>query len=204
MSQEPRRIGSCSRKTRETEIELQVSLDGGDRALDVPGGFFGHMLDAFSTHGGLGLTIQAQGDTHVDLHHTVEDVGIALGEAVREALGECRGVERFATAHVPLDESLSRAVIDLSGRGFFVWSCPEAIENSWVTQDFPFTLVVDFFQAFADRARLTLHLDVLKGRNPHHAAECAFKAVAVALRRAVSLRADGESSVPSTKGTLDQ
>jgi imidazoleglycerol-phosphate dehydratase len=114
-----------------------------------------------------------------------------------------RGVERFGSAYVPLDEALSRAVIDLSGRGYFAWSVPPGLESSWVTQYFPLTLVADFFQALADRARLTLHLDVLEGRNPHHVAESAFKAVGVALSRAVALRIRGAEVVPSTKGSLD-
>jgi imidazoleglycerol-phosphate dehydratase len=202
MSTSPR-LGGCRRTTPETEITLSLDLDGGERRLTVPGGFFVHMLDAMTTHGRLGVDLQATGDTHIDLHHTVEDVGIAFGEALREALGDRRGVERFGSAYVPLDEALSRAVVDLSGRGFFVWSVPTGLESSWVTPDFPLTLVADFFQALADRARLTLHLDVLAGRNPHHVAESAFKAVGVALSRAVALRGRGGEQVPSTKGSLD-
>jgi imidazoleglycerol-phosphate dehydratase len=202
MSTSPR-LGGCRRTTRETEITLSLDLDGGECRLTVPGGFFVHMLDAMTTHGRLGVDLQATGDTHIDLHHTVEDVGIAFGEALREALGDRRGVERFGSAYVPLDEALSRAVVDLSGRGFFVWSVPTGLESSWVTPDFPLTLVADFFQALADRARLTLHLDVLAGRNPHHVAESAFKAVGVALSRAVALRGRGGEQVPSTKGSLD-
>jgi imidazoleglycerol-phosphate dehydratase len=189
------------RTTGETRIRLAVSLDGGARRIGVPNGFFGHMLNALATHGGLGLDLDAEGDTHVDLHHTVEDVGIALGEAVAEALGDRRGVVRFAHAFAPLDEALARAVDDLSGRGFFSFSVPKDMEAVWVTSEFPLTLVADFFQAVADRGRLTLHLDVLAARNGHHAAEAAFKAVALALRQAVALRA-GTSDVPSTKGTL--
>ena len=155
-------------------------------------------------HSGLGLRLSAQGDTAVDLHHTVEDTGIVLGEALAAALGDRRGVVRFAHAYAPLDEALARAVIDLSGRGFFVWSVPPELEQVWVTREFPLTLVADFFQAFADRARLTLHLTAVAGRNPHHVAEACFKAVAVALRQAVAVREGGASAaaVPSTKGTL--
>jgi len=193
------RSGSCERETNETTVRVRLDLDGGERRIDVPDGFFGHMLDAFLTHGGLGAQVRVAGDTHVDLHHTVEDTGIGLGEALREALGDRAGVERFGHAYVPLDEALARAVVDLSGRAFFAWECPEALERSWVTTAFPMTLVADFFQAFADRGRLTLHLDVLRARNPHHAAEAAFKAVAVAVRRAVALTGAG---VPSTKGSL--
>ena len=193
------REGSCERATKETTVRVRLALDGGERRIDVPDGFFGHMLDALLTHGGFGAEVRVAGDTHVDLHHTVEDTGIGLGEALREALGDRRGVERFGHAYAPLDEALARAVVDLSGRGFFAWECPPDLQRSWVTPSFPMTLTADFFQALADRGRLTLHLDVLRARNPHHAAEAAFKAVAVALRRAVALRGGG---VPSTKGSL--
>jgi imidazoleglycerol-phosphate dehydratase len=195
-----RRRATVERNTRETQIRLELDLDGGERKLDVPDGFFAHMLEALATHGGLGLRVEARGDTHVDLHHTVEDTGIVLGEALVEALGERRGIHRFAHAYAPLDEALARAVIDLSGRGFFVHRLPPELEQVWVTATFPLQLVIDFFQAFADRGRFTLHLDVLAARNGHHAAEAAFKACALALRQAVALRGGGE--VPSTKGTL--
>lgn len=193
------RSATFERQTRETEVRLTLGLDGGERRIDVPNGFFGHLLDALATHGGLGLELVARGDVHVDLHHTVEDVGIALGEGLREALGERAGIVRFATAHAPLDEALARAVVDLSGRGFLVYEGPPELAGAWVTREFPLTLLVDFLQAFADRGRFTLHLDVLRGRNPHHVAEAAMKALALALRAAVAERAGG---VPSTKGTL--
>jgi len=202
-STEPVRTGSVERVTKETAIRLRLDLDvapGTPRRIAVPDGFFAHMLDALATHGALGLDLTAEGDTHVDLHHTVEDTGIALGDALAQALGERRGVVRFAHAYAPLDEALARAVIDLSGRGYCVYEAPPALAASWVTAQFPLTLVSDFFQAFADRGRLTLHLSILSGRNPHHAAEAAFKAVALALRQAVTLRTGGE--VPSTKGSL--
>jgi imidazoleglycerol-phosphate dehydratase len=212
MSQTTCRSAAVTRETRETRVRLELSLDGppasGARRVRVPDGFFGHMLEALATHGGLGIDLEAEGDTHVDLHHTVEDVGLALGEALREALGDRAGIARFATAYAPLDEALARAVVDLSGRGFLVFEQPPALDGGWVTREFPLTLLVDFFQAFADRGRFTLHLDLLRGRNPHHAAEAAFKAVALALRRAVARRtggspgADGPAEVPSTKGTL--
>lgn len=195
------RRASIERTTRETSIRLSLDLDGGERRIDVPSGFFGHMLDALSTHGGLGLHVEATGDTHVDHHHTVEDVGIVLGEALVEALGERRGIVRFAHAYAPLDEALARAVVDISGRGYFVYRLPPELEQVFVTADFPLQLIVDFFQALADRGRFTLHLEVLAARNAHHAAEAAFKAAALALRQAVSLR-QGSDAVPSTKGTL--
>lgn len=195
------RTATVSRTTRETSIDLTLHLDGGPKKIDVPDGFFAHMLEALATHGGLGLEVHATGDTHVDLHHTVEDVGIVLGEALVEALGDRRGITRFAHAYAPLDEALARAVVDLSGRGFFVHTLPAPLEQVWVTQTFPLQLIVDFFQAFADRGRFTFHLDVLAARNGHHAAEAAFKACALALRQAVSHRGDG-GAMPSTKGTL--
>jgi histidinol-phosphate aminotransferase len=195
-----RRIGRIERTTGETRIRLALELEGGPRRIEVPNGFFAHMLQALSTHSGMGLAVEAAGDTHVDLHHTVEDVGIAFGEALAAALGERRGIVRFAHAYAPLDEALARAVVDLSGRGSFAYSAPKDVAAGWVTADFPLTLVADFFQAVADRGRLTLHLDVLAARNGHHAAEAAFKAVALALRQAVALR--GGTDVPSTKGTL--
>jgi imidazoleglycerol-phosphate dehydratase len=147
------------------------------------------------------VEIEASGDTEVDLHHTVEDVGIAFGEALREALGDLRGVRRFAHAYAPLDEALARAVVDLSGRGFFAWDAAPEVANLWATQEFPVSMVADFFQALADRGRLTLHLGIFSARNGHHAAEAAFKAAALALRDAVARR--GGDDVPSTKGTLN-
>ena len=201
------RTATVERATGETRVRLRLDLDGsggpqaGERKIAVPDGFFAHMLSAFATHAGFGLDLEAAGDTQVDLHHTVEDVGIALGEALAAALSDRRGIVRFAHAYAPLDEALARAVVDLSGRGFFVYDAPREIAAAWVTAAFPLTLVADFFQAFADRGRLTLHLDVLAARNGHHAAEAAFKAVALAVRQAVALR-PGESAVPSTKGTL--
>lgn len=208
-----RRTAEIERDTAETRIHCRLDLDPdldagpvGPRHLEVPNGFFRHMLDALATHAGLGLEISARGDTEVDLHHTVEDVGIVLGEALRKALGERRGVVRFGHAYAPLDEALARAVIDLSGRGFFVWEAPPEIASMWVGRDFPVSLTADFFQAFADRGRLTLHLSLLAARNGHHAVEAGFKAVAVALRHAIRVQlSDPEAAaVPSTKGTLSR
>lgn len=198
---EPGRQGRFARETRETRVRVTLGLDGGARRLEVPNGFLGHMLDAFATHGGLALDLEAAGDTHVDLHHTTEDIGIALGEALRAALGAGQGVHRFAHAYAPLDEALARAVVDLSGRGVYVGNWPDELRGAFVTLDFPLTLADDFFHALADRGRFTLHLDVLRARNPHHAIEAAFKAVALALRQAVTRRI-GSGDVPSTKGVI--
>lgn len=203
---EPRR-GTVERQTKETQISVELTLPAADegaglmREIDVPNGFFAHLLDALAKHSGVGLRLTARGDTHIDLHHTVEDTGIALGEALVTALGERRGIHRFASAYAPLDEALARAVVDLSGRGFLVLEMEEGLRRSWVTRDFPMSLLEDFLQAFADRGRLTLHVDILRARNGHHAAEAAFKAVALALRQAVSVRR-GDAEIPSTKGTL--
>jgi histidinol-phosphate aminotransferase len=194
------RTAHVERTTGETRIHLALHLEGGERRIDVPNGFFGHMLNALATHAGIGMNLEARGDTHVDLHHSVEDVGIAFGETLAAALGERKGIVRFAHAYAPLDEALARAVVDLSGRGSFHYSAPRDVAASWVTADFPLTLVADFFQAVADRGRLTLHLEILAARNGHHAAEAAFKAAALALRQAVALRSG--AGVPSTKGTL--
>jgi histidinol-phosphate aminotransferase len=196
------RRGAFERRTAETSVELALSLAGGPRRIAVPNGFFGHMLEALATHAGFGLEARASGDVQVDLHHTVEDVGIAFGAALAEALGERRGITRFGHAYAPLDEALARAVVDLSGRAFFAYAAPRDIAAAWVTPEFPLTLVADFFQAAADRGRLNLHLEVLSARNAHHAAEAAFKAVALALRQAVAPA--GGAGVPSTKGTLSR
>lgn len=196
------RRAAIDRKTSETRIRAELSLDGGECRIDTPNGFFDHMLDALSRHGGLGLVLEARGDVEIDLHHTVEDTGIVLGDALREALGDRAGLRRFAHAFAPLDEALARAAVDLSGRGSFHFRLPAELEQAWVTTEFPLTLMGDFFGALADRGRLTLHLDVLRGRNPHHVAEAAFKAVALALREAVSMREGGSTEVPSTKGSL--
>jgi histidinol-phosphate aminotransferase len=198
------RVGRAERATGETRIRLELSLDGGERRIRVPNGFFAHMLTALAIHAGFGIDLEATGDVDVDLHHTVEDVGIALGEALAAALGERRGIVRFAHSYAPLDEALARAVVDLSGRGGVHYTAPAEIAAGWVTAEFPLTLVADFFQAFADRGRLTLHLDILAARNGHHAAEAAFKAAALALRQAVALRTSTAeaTAVPSTKGTL--
>jgi imidazoleglycerol-phosphate dehydratase len=196
------RRATLERATRETRVKVALELDGGEVSIEVPNGFFGHMLEALARHGGLGLAVVADGDTHVDLHHTVEDVGIVLGECLRAAVGDGRGIARFGSAHAPLDEALARAVVDVSGRGFLDLTMSDEMARSWVTPDFSLTLVHDFLQALADRGRVTLHVDVLKGRNPHHVAEACFKAVAVALRQALAVRA-GDAGVPSTKGAID-
>ena len=185
------------RVTNETTVDVVVVLDGhGD--IDVATGipFFDHMLSQLGKHGGLDLTVHAQGDLDVDLHHTVEDTGIVLGTAVREALGDRAGVRRFANALVPLDEALVQVALDLSGRPFLVYNVEPVAE--WIGTFDP-QLAEEFWKGFVDGARVTLHLRSLSGKNGHHVIEASFKGVARALRDAVRVEGD---DVPSTKGTL--
>jgi imidazoleglycerol-phosphate dehydratase len=193
------RTGQVERLTGETAVVVELDLSGGGYAITTGIGFFDHMLATLAHHGGLGLTVRAEGDLLVDAHHTVEDVGLALGQALDQALGERRGVARFGFAYAPLDEALARAVLDLSGRPFAAVSFPPQLELALVTNTFPLTLVGEFFRAMASRGLFTLHLDVERGRDPHHAAEAAFKAFALALRQAVRLVSE---DIPSTKGSL--
>jgi imidazoleglycerol-phosphate dehydratase len=193
------RVGVVDRRTRETKIQLRLDLDGrGECRVRTGVGFFDHMLTALGTHARFDLRIACKGDLHVDAHHTVEDVGIALGEALLQALGDKRGITRFGHAYVPLDEALSRAVVDLSGRP---WLHFGATFKAKTLGTMPTELFEDFFWALADRGRLNLHLDCLRGRNAHHVAETLFKASARALRMAVALD-PRVADVPSTKGAL--
>jgi imidazoleglycerol-phosphate dehydratase len=192
------RVGRVSRETKETRLEVVVDLDGTgtvDVATGVP--FFDHMLDQLGRHGRLDLTVKAEGDTEIDAHHTVEDAGIALGQALAEAWGDRTGVERFGDATVPIDESLTRVAIDLSGRPYLVWDCDVPIKL--IGTNFETSLVRHFFEAVVANARITLHVHNLSGDNTHHIFESVFKSVAVALRRAVEVTGTG---TPSTKGVL--
>jgi imidazoleglycerol-phosphate dehydratase len=192
------RVGRVERATKETSIEVQVDLDGsGTSDVDTGVPFFDHMLDQLGRHGRLDLTVKANGDTQIDAHHTVEDAGIALGQALAEAWGDRTGVERFGDATVPIDEALTRVAIDLSGRPYLVWDCEVPIEV--IGTGFETSLIKHFFEAVVANARITLHVHNLSGDNTHHTFESVFKAVAVALRRAVAVTG---SSVPSTKGVL--
>lgn len=193
------RVGRIERLTGETSVVVELELGGQGYAITTGVGFFDHMLATLAHHAGLGLTVRAEGDLVVDAHHTVEDVGLAIGQVLAEALGERRGIQRFGFAYAPLDEALARAVVDLSGRPYAWVAFPQGLELALVTSTFPLTLVAEFFKAVASRGLLTLHLDVERGRDPHHAAEAAFKAFALALRQAVQLVSE---AVPSTKGTL--
>jgi imidazoleglycerol-phosphate dehydratase len=190
------------RSTRETRIEVRVELDGtGEADVSTGVGFFDHMLDAFARHGLFDLRVRCQGDLHIDSHHTVEDVGIALGAAFGEALGEKRGIVRFADAAVPLDEALVRAVVDISGRAFLHFQV-EAPGSQPRVGDFDVALSAEFWRAFATEARITLHLDGIRGVNAHHIVEATFKAAARALDAATRLDPRRASLVPSTKGVL--
>lgn len=187
------------RKTRETDIELSLGLDGEGRSKIATGiGFLDHMLTAFATHGRFDLDVRCKGDLHVDAHHSVEDVGIALGQALKQALGDKQGIVRFGHAYCPLDEALSRCVIDLSGRP---WLQFEVKFKAQKVGDMPTELFEDFFWALADHGRLNVHLDVIRGRNAHHIAETLFKSSSKALSMAVA-RDPRVKGVPSTKGSL--
>ena len=192
------RRAEVTRKTNETDIRVRLVLDGAGAARVRTGiGFFDHMLDQLARHAAWDLDVEARGDLHVDGHHTVEDVGICLGEALHDALGDKRGIARFGFFYAPLDEALARAVVDLSGRPGLVYEAELGRER---IGEMDAELFREFFQAFANHARCTLHLDVLRGRNAHHMIESLFKAFARALRVAVA--PDARLSMPSTKGTL--
>jgi len=194
------RSAEVVRNTAETQIRVVVDLDGSGRSqLSTGIGFFDHMLDQIARHALIDLTIEAKGDLHIDGHHTVEDVGIALGQALARAVGDKRGLRRYGHAYVPLDEALSRVVIDLSGRPGLEWHVPF---TRAMIGEFDVDLAHEFFQGFVNHALVTLHVDNLRGDNAHHQCETVFKAFARALRMAVELDPRAAGVVPSTKGTL--
>jgi len=198
-SPEPR-IAEVTRNTAETRIRVKVNLDGtGQSKLSTGIGFFDHMLEQISRHGLIDLEIHAEGDLHIDGHHTVEDVGITLGQAVLKALGDKKGIRRYGHAYVPLDEALSRVVMDLSGRPGLEMHVPF---KSGMVGAFDTQLAHEFFQGFVNHAGVTLHIDNLKGENAHHQAETVFKAFARALRSAIELDPRSLGTIPSTKGSL--
>jgi len=193
------RTETISRKTNETDISLTLSLDGsGICKVDTGIGFFDHMLTALAKHGLFDLTVTCKGDLEVDAHHTVEDVGICIGQALEKALGDKKGITRFGSAYVPMDEALARAVIDLSGRGHLVY---EATFTEEMIGTFPTSLGMEFFTALSQNGRFNLHIDLIRASNAHHGMEAIFKAVARALRQAVS-QDPRVTGVPSTKGSL--
>jgi imidazoleglycerol-phosphate dehydratase len=194
------RIAEVSRNTAETKIRVKVNLDGTGKAnLHTGIGFFDHMLDQIARHGMIDLDIHADGDLHIDGHHTVEDVGITLGQAFHQAVGDKKGIRRYGHAYVPLDEALSRVVIDFSGRPGLVMDVPF---KSGMIGAFDTQLTHEFFQGFANHAFVTLHIDNLKGENAHHQAETVFKAFARALRSAIEFDPRAVGMIPSTKGSL--
>lgn len=191
------RTANVERKTKETDISLVLNLDGAGKSVVNTGiGFLDHMLTALSKHGRIDLTLSCKGDLHVDDHHSVEDCGIVLGQAFKAALGDLRGIARYGYAYAPLDESLSRAVVDISGRPFADINLNLARENIGTLSC---EMLPHFLSSFATSAAITLHVDVLKGKNDHHRAESAFKALALALRAAI--KREG-TDIPSTKGVL--
>jgi imidazoleglycerol-phosphate dehydratase len=194
------RAAKKQRSTAETTIELALDLDGGEASAQTGVGFLDHMLDLLARHGGLGLTVEASGDLETGAHHTVEDVGIVLGQALDEALGDRAGIRRYGSALVPMDESLAECALDISGRPLCVF---DAELPATAIAGFDSELTEEFFRAVANNAKFTLHLTVRRGANVHHMIEACFKAFARALRVAVSLDPE-ESGVPSTKGTLSE
>jgi len=194
------RSGSVERTTNETSVSVTVNLDGVGPFEGTTGvGFFDHMLAQLARHSLIDMTIQAKGDLHIDDHHTVEDTGIALGQAIRQALGDMKGVTRYADVHLPMDDTLSRAAIDISGRPFLVFQVefPREKIGSFDTE-----LVREWFQAFAMNAGVTLHVATLYGENAHHIAESLFKALARALRAAIAIDPRMAGELPTTKGKL--
>ena len=194
------RTAEVSRNTAETQITVKLNLDGSGRAQLATGiGFFDHMLDQIARHGLIDLDVQAHGDLHIDGHHTVEDVGITLGQAVSKAVGDKKGIRRYGHAYVPLDEALSRVVIDFSGRPGLVMHVPF---KSGMIGTFDSQLTFEFFQGFVNHAFVTLHIDNLRGENSHHPAETVFKAFGRALRAALEIDPRAPVAIPSTKGSL--
>jgi imidazoleglycerol-phosphate dehydratase len=194
------RTAEVTRKTAETDITVKLNLDGTGKANLATGiGFFDHMLDQIARHGMIDLDIVAKGDLHIDGHHTVEDVGITLGQAVAKAVGDKKGIRRYGHAYVPLDEALSRVVVDFSGRPGLVMDVPF---TSGMIGTFDSQLTFEFFQGFVNHAFVTLHIDNLKGVNAHHQAETVFKAFARAIRMALELDPRAVGVIPSTKGSL--
>ena len=194
------RTGAVKRKTKETDIEVAVDLDGtGVSAVATGIGFLDHMLDLLARHSRIDVRVKAAGDLHIDQHHTTEDTGIALGQAVRQALGDMKGITRYSDVHVPMDEALTRVAIDISGRPFLVFRVAFGRDKVGA---FDTELVREWFHAFAMNAGITLHVETLYGANDHHIAESCFKALARALRAAVAIDARAAGEVPSTKGVL--
>jgi imidazoleglycerol-phosphate dehydratase len=194
------RKASVKRTTKETDIAVAVDLDGtGSASIETGIGFLDHMLDLLARHSRIDVAVKAEGDLHIDHHHTTEDVGIALGQAVKQALGDMKGIARYADVHVPMDEALTRVAIDISGRPFLVFKA--AFERDKIGT-FDTDLVQEWFQAFTMNAGITLHVETLYGSNDHHISESCFKGLARALRKAIAIDPQAKGEIPSTKGTL--
>jgi imidazoleglycerol-phosphate dehydratase len=194
------RKGQVARKTKETDIAVEVAIDGTGRSDIATGiGFLDHMLDLLARHSRMDLTVRAKGDLHIDDHHTAEDVGIALGQAVKQALGDLKGITRYADVHLPMDEALTRVAIDVSGRPFLVFKVKFGRDKIGT---FDTELVNEWFQAFAMNAGITLHVETLYGSNDHHISESCFKGLARALRAAFAIDPKAANEIPSTKGSL--
>ena len=195
-----KRSGNISRKTHETQIEVSIDLDGkGTSKLNSGIGFLDHMLDQIARHGMIDLTVEAKGDLHIDAHHTVEDIGIVMGQAFNKAIGDKKGIKRYGHAYVPLDEALSRIVLDISGRPGLEFNVEF---KRAAIGEFDVDLVHEFFQGFVNHANITMHIDNLKGDNSHHQAETIFKAFGRALRMAIDIDPNLLGITPSTKGSL--
>jgi len=194
------RTGEIHRQTKETDIRVRVNLDGtGTYAISTGIGFFDHMLEQLSRHSLIDMDIACRGDLHIDQHHTTEDTGIAIGEAVAQALGDKRGIARYGEAHSPMDETLTRCALDISGRPFLVWKVPMTTSK---VGEWDVEMIEHWFHSFAGAAGLTLHVETLYGSNNHHIVESCFKALARALRTAVEIDPRKGDAIPSTKGTL--
>ena len=191
------RTSTVERNTKETQIKVELNLDGGEVKVDTGIGFFDHMLTAFGVHGGFGLNVKVTGDLDVDTHHTVEDTGIALGKAFNEALGDMSGINRYGTFYIPMDESLAQASLDISNRPFLVFNAEFVQEKCG---DYETCVTEEFWRAFAVNSAITLHINVLYGVNAHHEIEAIFKAVAHALK--IAVQRNGDDCVLSTKGVL--
>lgn len=196
----PMRKASVKRKTKETDVEIAIDLDGkGASSISTGIGFLDHMLDLLARHSRIDITVKAKGDLHIDLHHTTEDVGIAFGQAVKQALGDMKGITRYADVHMPMDEALTRVAVDVSGRPYLVFKATFVRDK---VGEFDTELVNEWFQAFAMNAGMTLHVETLYGTNDHHIAESCFKGLARALRTALAIDPRAANEVPSTKGQL--
>jgi imidazoleglycerol-phosphate dehydratase len=194
------RSGKVQRKTKETDIDISIKIDGSGKADIASGnGFMDHMLNLFTRHGLFDITLKCDGDTHIDFHHSAEDIGISLGTAFAQALGDNKGISRYGTMYLPMDESLARVSLDIAGR-------PNLVYNVTLTDrkinDFDCDLVEDFLKAFVDNAKITMHVDLLRGRNSHHSIEAIFKAFGKALCQACEINARAKDQIPSTKGVI--